>query len=61
MRNKGKNFEWNGRAQEAYEIMKHELWEAIVLGMPAEKGMYVVVTDASVVEISGVPHQEHEW
>ena len=34
---------------------------APVLGMPAEKGMYVRDTDASVVAISGILHQEQEW
>ena len=32
-----------------------------VLGMPTEKGMYVVETDASVVVISGKLHQEQGW
>ena len=32
-----------------------------VLGMPTEKGMYVLDTDASVVAISGILHQEQEW
>ena len=29
--------------------------------MPNEKGMYVLETDASVVAISGILHQEQEW
>ena len=29
--------------------------------MPTEKGMYVLDTDASVVAISGILHQEKEW
>ena len=29
--------------------------------MPTEKGMYVLDTDASVVAISGILHQEPEW
>ena len=61
MRNKGKKFEWNERAQEAFEIRKRELSEAPVLGMPTEKGMYVLDTDASVVAISGILHQQLEW
>ena len=32
-----------------------------MLGMPTEKGMYVLDTDASVVAISGILHQEKEW
>ena len=39
MRNKGKKFEGNKRAQEAFENIKRELCEAPVLGMPTEKGM----------------------
>ena len=61
MRNKGKRFEWNDEAQVALENIKRELCEAPVLGMPTEKGMYVLDTDASVVAISGILHQEQEW
>ena len=32
-----------------------------MLGMPTEKEMYVLDTDASVVAISGILHQEQEW
>ena len=45
----------------AFENIKRELCEAPVLGMPTEKGMYVLDTDASVVAISGILHQEQEW
>ena len=61
MGNKGKKFEWNEKAQAAFENMKRELWKAPVLGMPTEKGMYVLDTDVSVVTISGTLHQEQEW
>ena len=61
MRNKGKKFEWNDEAQVAFDNIKRELCEAPVLGMPTEKGMYVLDTDASVVAISGILHQEQEW
>ena len=61
MRNKGKKFEWNEEAQAAFEKIKRELCEAPVLGMPTEKGMNVLDTDASVVAISGILHQEQEW
>ena len=44
-----------------FENIKRELCEAPVLGMPTEKGMYVLDTDASVVAISGILHQEQEW
>ena len=59
--NKGKKFEWNDEAQVAFENIKRELCEAPVLGMPTEKGMYVLDTDASVVAISGTLHQEQKW
>ena len=49
MRNKGKKFEWSDEAQTAFENIKRELCEAPVLGMPTEKGMYVLDIDASVV------------
>ena len=52
-----KKFVWNERAQEVFEKIKRELCEALVLGMPTEKGMYVLDTDASVVAISGILHQ----
>ena len=61
MRNKGKKFEWSEEAQAAFENIKRELCEVPVLGMPTEKGMYVLDTDASVVAISGILHQEQEW
>ena len=41
--------------------IKKELCEAPVLGMPTEKGMYELDTDASMVAISGIIHQEQEW
>ena len=61
MRNKGKKFAWNEEAQAAFENRKRELCEAPVLGMPTEKGMYVLDTYASVVAISRILHQEQEW
>ena len=61
MRNKGKKFEWNEEAQAAFENIKRELCEAPWQGMPTEKGIYVHDTDASVVAISGILHQEQEW
>ena len=61
MRHKGKKFTWNNAAEESFQRTKKELCEAPVLGMPTEKGMYVLDTDASVVSISGILHQEQEW
>ena len=60
MRNKGKKFEWSEEAQAAFENIQRELCEAPVLGMPTEKGIYVLDTDALVVAISGILHQEQE-
>ena len=57
MRNKGKKFDWNERAQDAFENTKRELCEVPVLGMHTEKGIYVLDTDASVVAVSGILHQ----
>ena len=58
MRHKGKNFMWNDAAEESFQRIKKELCEAPVLGMPTEKGMYVLDTDVSVVAISGILQQE---
>ena len=61
MRHKGKKFTWNNAAEESFQRIKKELCEAPILGMPTEKGMYVLDTDASVVATSGILHQEQEW
>ena len=61
MRNKGKKFTWTDEAQVSFENIKRELCEAPAIGMPTEKGMFVLDTDASVVAISGILHQEQEW
>ena len=60
-RHKGKKFTWNNAAEESFQRIMKEFCEAPVLGMPTEKGMYVLDTDASVVAISGILHQEQEW
>ena len=52
---------WNNAAEESFQMIKKELCDAPVLGMPTEKGMYVLDTDASVVAISGILLQEQEW
>ena len=61
MRHKGKKFTWKNAAEESFQRIKKELCEAPVLGMPTEKGMYMLDTDASIVAISGILHQEQEW
>ena len=58
MRHKGKNFTWNMAAEESFQRIKKEMYEAIVLGMPTVKGMYVLDRDATVVAISGILQQE---
>ena len=60
MRNKGKKFTWTDEAQVSIKNLKRELCEPPVLGMPTEKGMFVLDTDASVVAISGILHREQE-
>ena len=61
MRHKGKQFTWNNAAEESFKRIKRELCEATVLGTPSEKAMYVLDTDAAMVAISGILHQEQEW
>ncbi|XP_063711546.1 uncharacterized protein LOC134839852 [Symsagittifera roscoffensis] len=61
MRNREKKSELNEESQAAFENIKRELCEAPVLGMPTEKGMYLLETDASVVATLGILHQEREW
>ena len=61
MRHKGKKFTWNNAAEETFQRIKKELCEAPVLGMATEKRMYVLDTDASVVAISCILHQEQAW
>ena len=61
MRHKGTKFAWNNAAEESFQRIRKELCEAPVLGMPTEKGINVLDTDASVVAISGILHQEQEW
>ena len=60
MRNKGKKFEWNDEAQEAFENITRQLCEAPVLGMSTQKSMYVLDTDASAVAFSGILHHKQE-
>ena len=57
MRNKGKKFTWTDEAQVSFGNNKRELCDTPVLGMPTEKGMFVLDTDASVVVISGILHR----
>ena len=61
MQNKGKKFSWPDEAQIFLEKINRDFCEAPVLGMPTEKGLFVLDIDASVVAISGTLHQEREW
>ena len=56
MRHKGKKFTWNNAVEESFQRIKTELCETPVLGMPTEKGLYLLDTDASVVAFSGILH-----
>ena len=60
-RNKRKMSQWNEQAQSSFENVKRELCKAPDLGMPTEKGMYILDTDASVVAVSGILRNEQEW
>ena len=60
-RNKGKKFCWSDEAQVSFEKIERELGEAPVHGKPTEKAVFVLDTDASVVAISGILHQQKEW
>ena len=46
MRNKGKKSQWNKKNPAEFENIKWGLSEVPTLGMPTEKGMYVLDTDA---------------
>ena len=59
-RHKGKKFTWSNAAENSYQKIKRELYEAPLLGMPTKNGMYVLDTDASVAAISGILHHELE-
>ena len=47
-------------AEESFQRIKKELCEAPELGMPTEKGMYMLNADALVVAISGILQQQQE-
>ena len=61
MKPKGKKFMLNNAAEESFQRIKKKLCEAPWLGMPTEKRMYVLDTDASVVAMSGILHQKQQW
>ena len=56
MRHKGKKLMWINAAEESFQRIK--TCEALVLGMPTEKGKHVLHPDSSLVAIYGILHQE---
>ena len=58
MRHKVKKLTWKKAAEESFQRIEKELCEALMLGMPTEKGMYILDTDASVIAISGILRQD---
>ena len=61
MRRKRQEVHVEQRSRRIFLENKERVVRAPVLGMPTEKGMYVLDTDASVVAISGILHQEQDW
>ena len=61
MRNKCKKFTLNDEGQVSFENIKREVCQAPVLGVTTEKSMFVSDTDALVVAISVILHQEQAW
>ncbi|XP_063727166.1 uncharacterized protein LOC134854737 [Symsagittifera roscoffensis] len=60
MRNKEKKFEWNDEAQAAFEIIKRELCERPVVGMPTEKGKWTVRLDDYYMIIEHRMRDKHQ-
>jgi hypothetical protein len=52
---------WTGRCQDAFELAKQKLIEALLLRTPNESLPYEVVTDASDPGLGGVLLQEGLW
>ena len=60
-RNRGKNFSTTDELQVSFESIRREGCEAADFGIATENGLFILDTDASVVAISGILHQEQEW
>ena len=54
---KGAPFVWTDHQQKAFEALKACLISAPILGFPAEKGHFVLDTDASLFAVGGVLNQ----
>ncbi len=48
---------WNDDADQAFQDLKKAFTEPPILSLPSEEGLYILDTDASVVAIAGILHQ----
>lgn len=55
-----KNFKWTPECQQAYDRLKTELSNAVLLHFPDFSKEFIVYTDASTVAVAGVVMQEDE-
>ena len=53
-------FIWDGKCQEAFDVLKKKLTSAPVLIIPRQDRMFVVYTDASLLGLGGVLMQERQ-
>ena len=58
---KNQHFYWKEKHQEAFDSVKQALADATALAAPNEEGHFVLDTDASVVAIAGILHQEQQY
>ena len=57
LRSKYSTWEWTEETQNAFQILKDKLCSEPILVLPCDDGEYVLDTDASNVEISGILQQ----
>ena len=60
LRAKNVKFECTEDCQQAFETLKEKLCQEPILTLPNETGKFYLDTDASIVAISGILHQEQE-